>query len=59
MPLGGETVDFPHLGGEDYRLHAAIITDTRLRSQILDFRSQSPPAVPACRCTIFRFSRIL
>ena len=27
MPLGGETIDLPHLVGEDYWLHAVIISD--------------------------------
>ena len=58
MPLGGETIDLPHLVGEDYWLHAGMIADGDTQRDDTDQRFR-PPAPPACRCTIFRFSRIL
>ncbi|HZN06455.1 MAG TPA: hypothetical protein VFB65_06705, partial [Pyrinomonadaceae bacterium] len=45
--LGGETIGLPHLVGKEYWLHAGMIAKPQT------------PAAPACRCTTFRFSRIL
>jgi len=49
----GETINLPHLVGEDYRLHEEMIAGRKRKSG----HSGPPPALPAAAPTV-RFSRI-
>ena len=55
--LDGETIDLPHLFGEDYRLHGGNDNSRLEAEEDTKMRPEGRPALPAAEPTV-RFSRI-